>query len=266
MSLLTACFSLIGACKLQLLSHRYREPVLLMNHGSAANANLEQDLQQYGDTPIRKAPTDVDRQRYAEAEPFITQPDRSHHRLHFPGHRHTRSKEDHPRPPSKESVNNYTGRPFAHRQDSATSTRVLRDQISSPMTSMTALSTRGTSPTPSVHSGLNREPLPGQRSPAEASTGKRIWDKFRKNKGEHKTHDSLHHLLGSTKSLHETSDDNFKRAQTDLASYKRSREGSIHTFDSGATTRASDYANADFPTSKKDNGPRLLHRDRKSVV
>lgn len=259
MSLLTACLSLIGACKIPLLSHRHREP-LLQYYGLDTNVKLVQDLQQYGDTPIRKAPTDLDRQRYAEAEPTISHHDRPHHRLHFPGHRHTRSKEDPPRPPSKESVNGYPARPFAVRQDSATSGRALRDQISSPMASMTALSTRGTSPTPSVNSGLSRDPHPGQRSPAEATTAKRIWDKIRKNKGEHKGHDSLHHLLGSTKSLHDHhSEDNFKRAQTDLASYKRIREGSVHTFDSSTTARASDHVDTESPTSKKDNGPRLLH-------
>ena len=259
MSLLTACLSLIGARKIQLLSYRYREPLSSQCYQAEANANLAQDLQQYGDTPIRKAPTDLDRQRYVEFEPLTSHHDRPHHRLHFPGHRHTRSKEEPPRPPSKESVNGYPARPFAARQDSGTSTRALRDQISSPMASMTALSTRGTSPTPSFNSGLGRDQHPGQRSPAETTAGKRIWDKIRRNKGEHKPHDSLHHLLGSTKSLHDHSDDNFKRAQTDLASFKRFRDGSTHTFDSGSTARASDHVDTESPITKKDNGPRLLH-------
>lgn len=259
MSLLAVCLSLTGTRKFHLFSYSHHESISLPNDRSDANVKLVQDLQQYGDTPIRKAPTDLDRQRYAEVEPSTANHDRHHHRLHFPVHRHTKSKEDPPRPPSKESINGHSARPFASRQDSATSTRVFRDQISSPMASMTALSTRGTSPTPSLNSGLSRDPLPGQRSPAESTTGKRIWDKIRRGKGEHKTHDSLHHLLGSTKSLHDTSDDNFKRAQTDLSSYKRFREGSVYTFDSGTTARPSDYADTEFTAPKKDNGPKLLH-------
>lgn len=251
MTFWSAFLSLTSTHKSQLSSYRQHD-TLSQNFRLDANENLIQDLEQYGDTPIRKAPTDIDRQRYAENELAAQHHDRPHHRIHFPGHRHTRSKEEYPRPPSKESSNGYSPRPLASRQDSATSTRMLRDQISSPMASMTALSTRGTSPTPSANSGLGRDNISGQRSPAETTNGKRsILDKLKWHKGEHKAHDSRHHILGSSRSLQDSTDDNIKRAQTDITSLKRDRGGSVATFESGSTARQSDFHDMDSPASKK---------------
>ena len=120
---------------------------------------------------------------------------------------------------------------------------------------MTTLATRGTSPTPSVNSGVGRDTLPGQRSPAEASTGKRsILDKFRRHKGDHKAQDSPHHLLGSTKSLQDSHDDFSRKASTDILSQKRAREGSVATFDSDVTAKASDFNDTESPTHKKLHG------------
>lgn len=218
--------------------------------------NVLQDLQQYGDAPIRQAPAGLDKQRYAEGDPPPSHA-HHHHRLHFPGHRHTRSKEEPPRPLSKDAI--YPPRPLTGRQDSSTGRQILRDQIYSPMASRTTLSTRGTSPTPSAHSSFGHDGVQGQRSPADTSTGKRsLFDKIRRHKGDRGANESLSHLVGSTKSLHESPNDSMKTIQTDLSN-KRVREGSVATFDSGSTARASDHADGDSPVQKKEGGSRLLH-------
>ncbi len=211
------------------------------------NVNLLQDLQQYGDAPIRKAPAGPDKQRYAEGDIPSSNHHHHHRRLHLPGHRHTRSRDEPPRPPSKDNI--YPPRPLTGRQDTS-SVRTLRDQMASPMASRTTLSTRGTSPTPSAHSGYDS--VPGQRSPAEASTGKRsLFDKIRRHKGDRGTHDS-------SKSLYDSHNESTKNIQTDFSHHKRSREGSVATFDSGSTARASDYLDGESPVQKKESG-RLLH-------
>ena len=218
-----------------------------------------QDLQQYGDAPIRQAPAGIDKSRYAEGDPPSSH-HHHHHRLHFPGHRHTRSKEEPPRPPSKDSV--YPPRPFTSRQDSAPNGRSLRDQISSPMASRTTLSTRGTSPTPSAHSGYSHDTV-SQRSPADTSSGKRSFFKIRRHKGDRTAQESLGHLAGSNKSVYEVNNDSMKNIQMELMQQKRPREASVNTFDSVSTAKASDRVEGDSPIQKKESGPRLLHSHNK---
>lgn len=239
-----------------------RRAVLSPKYSLQANLKLLQDLQQYGDAPVRPAPAGPDRQRYMEGEPRTTQPSHHHHIIHLLGHRHSRSKEEPPRPPSKDIPNGYPTRPFAMRHDSSTSTRVQRDQISSPMASMTALTTRGTSPTPSTNSGFSRDPVPGQRSPAEAGAGKRLLGKLnlRRLKPE-KVQEPTYHPVGLT-----SQNDDGRRVHADFPSVKRSREGSIATFDSGSTTKPADYLDADSQAHKKSYVHPRLPKSRRGLT
>lgn len=254
MALFAACVSLIGMNEHHLHSSiAYPRAVISHKHRLQANAKLLQDLQQYGDAPVRPAPAGPDKQRYMEGEPPAAPSSHHHHhshRIHFPGHRHSRSKEDPPRPPSKDIPNGFPTRPFASRNDSSTSARVLR--ISSPMASMTALTTRGSSPTPSINSGFSRDLVSGQRSPAESGGGKRTFlERFWKHKPD-KAQEPAYHPAGSTRYHHEFQHDDGRRFPTDMSAHKRNREGSIATFDSGATTRPADYSyDADSQAPKK---------------
>lgn len=54
-----------------------------------ADGEINQEISQYGDAPVRHEPTGPDKQRYTSQEPS-SNPSHHHHRLHFPGHRHTR--------------------------------------------------------------------------------------------------------------------------------------------------------------------------------
>ena len=144
--------------------------------------------------------------------------------------------------------------------------RMLKDSISSPMSSRNTLPLRGSSPTPSSNSAVSRsETMPNQRSPAHSATGgkRTLLDKFRRHKGEHGQHESLnplHHLSGSTLSLHHTTTES-KNYKSELANQKEARQGSVATFDSGSTAKASDYMSGDSgsPISKKETGSKLLH-------
>ena len=92
MALYIAWLSMVGTSDLQLPFPKQRSSFLIRHFGSKTNGNVLQDLQQYGDAPIRQAPAGLDKQRYAESDPPPSHT-HHHHRLHFPGHRHTRSKE-----------------------------------------------------------------------------------------------------------------------------------------------------------------------------
>ena len=128
---------------------------------------------------------------------------------------------------------------------------------------MTTLSTRATSPAPSANSGFNREPLPDQQSSAEQSGKRSILSKFRRHKGDHRKHETFHYTSGSSKSLSEFHDDVTGRVQKDSLSQKRSRDGSIATFDSGSTAKASDTTPLNPLTQKGQAGSRLLHSHAK---
>lgn len=266
MALFAACLWLVGLNESYLHSpFTYSKAVLSQKFNRQANAKLLQDLQQYGDAPVRPAPAGPDKQRYMEGEPPAAQPSHHHHhhhshRIHFPGHRHTRSKDEPPRPPSKDIPNGYPTRPFVPRNDSATSARVLR--ISSPMTSMTALTTRGSSPTPSINSGFSRGLVSGQRSPAEAGGGKRSWvDRILKHKPD-KNQEPTNHPAGPSRYPQEFQNEDGRGFQIDMPNHKRYREGSIATFDSGATTRPAEYYyNTNSPAPKKSHGhPKFRYR------
>ncbi|KAL8738310.1 MAG: hypothetical protein Q9181_000899 [Wetmoreana brouardii] len=238
-------------------------------HELDTNQGDFQEIQQYGDAPVRHAPAGPDRQRYADDSPSSTNNSHHHHnqhhhhhRLHFPRHRHTRSREDPPKPPSKDMPGNgYPSRPPTLRQESSASVRALKDSISSPMASRTTLATGGTSPSPnSSATGTPYETVPVARSPGEVPASKKsLLDKIRGHKGEKKPHESLTHLIGSKISLHDSPVEMSKNYKQDFSPQRRAREGSVATFDSGSTAKASDYVDAESPVTKKESGPRILH-------
>lgn len=220
-----------------------------------------QEFQQYGDAPVRHAPAGPDRDRYAGDEsPSSNNNHHHHHRLHFPRHRHNRSREEGPKPPAKDMTGNgYPSRPPTLRQESSASIRALKDTISSPMGSRQTLSMSGTSPTSSGHSSVPFDGTPAQRSPAEGPPNKRsILDKIRGHKGDKRHHEALTHLIGSKISLHDSPVES-KHHRQEFSPQKRAREASVATFDSGSTAKQSDYVDTESPTSKKEGGSRLLH-------
>ena len=148
---------------------------------------------------------------------------------------------------------------------------MLKDSISSPVASRNTLPVERTSPTPSStpssHSGVNRaETLPLHRIGTDATaSGKRgLFDKLRRHhKSDKPSYENLNHLAGSTTSLHQTSTNSSRNFRSELPDPKyQARQGSVTTFDSGSTAKASDYASGESgsPMSKKESaGSKLLH-------
>ena len=225
-----------------------------------ADSDVNQDYSQYGDAPVRQEPAGPDKQRYASPEPS-SNASHHHHRLHFPGHRHTKSKEDPPKPPSKDAVNGHPMRPLKFRQESSASIQPLKTSMTSPQASRTTLPMGGISPTPSLPNGLNHRETGGSEksSQADSHSGKRsLFDKIRRHKGDKAPHESLTHLIGSTFSLHDSGYD--RNEKPEYSPNKKLRQGSAATFDSGSTTKASDYHDGESPIAKKESaGARFLH-------
>ena len=263
MGLLLVWLSLLGVPQIRPSKPAYDRSFSNLTPRASTNCLTSQDIQQYGDATVRPAPAGLDKQRYMENDAPAPHQHHPHlHKLHFPGHRHSRSREEPPKPPTKDSNNGYLVRPLTNRQNSAVSVRMLKDQISSPMASRTTLPLRGSSPTPSSNSAMSREPISGQRSPANGSSVKRsLLDKIRRHKGDRESSDLLlnSHALGSTRSLQDPSNDWTRLDSTDFTYQKRPREGSVATFDSGSTAKASDYTDSNSPSQKKEGGSRLLH-------
>ena len=227
-----------------------------------ADEGISQEISQYGDAPVRQEPAGPDRQRYAPHDPPSNSTHHQHHhRLHFPGHRHTKSKEEAPKPPSKDLANGQPSRPLKMRQESSASIQPLKSSMTSPQASRTTLPMRGTSPTPSLPNGINYRDTAGSDKSSQADThsGKRsILDKLRRHKVDKTPHESLTHLIGSTFSLHDSGHD--KHEKGDFSPGKKIRQASVATFDSGSTAKASDYHDNESPISKKESaGSRLLH-------
>ena len=147
---------------------------------------------------------------------------------------------------------------------------MLGDNTSPPM-SRNTLPMRGSSPTPSSSTASKKsnvgraETMPGQRSKFDAGPKKRtLLDKLRGHKAERGSNDTLSSLPGSSNSLHTVQTNESGRSfRSELAnSTKSARQGSVATFDSGSTAKASDHPNADgdSPISKKEStGSRILH-------
>ena len=253
-----ACLSLFGAER-TFFSGSQRPFFKRHEIEEGANGDVSQEIQHFGDAPVRGAPAGLDKERYAEGD-SMSNSHHHHHRLHLPGHRHTRSREEPtpPKPPTKDSHNGYPLRPVKTRQDSSASLRNLKDSISAPIATSKTFPLRATSPTPSASSGASRDmpSIVGQRSPADTHGGKRsLLDKLRRPKGDRGAHENLSHLVGSTNSLHD-----FPYDSLDFSPQKRGREGSVATFDSGSTAKAGDYSEEYSPLSKKETASsRILH-------
>lgn len=210
-------------------------------------------------------PTGPDKQRYTEKEshpPGTLSSNGSHHshRLHFPGHRHTRSKDD----PSKQLKDPRPVKPVPNREDYEASLRRLQEAIPivAPMTSRTAFGHRPSSPTPSSSSGMSREaPATQQRSPVNSSSGgkRSLLDKLRRHKGDRGAPDSLQSLTSSTRSLQDPIGRTTKVARTEASPMNRSRDGSVSTFDSNATVKPSDLMQLDAPSSQKKEHGKASH-------
>lgn len=266
MSIMLRCLAIFGISELQVRNYRKHCSFPKYKVPEKTDTNILQEIQQYGDAPVRGAPAGLDKERYTESDNSTTHSHHHHHhKLHLPGHRHTRSKDEPPRPPSKDSSNGSAVRPSKHRQDSSSSLRNnLKDSISAPMVSRSTMPTmpiRGTSPTPSLNGATSRnDPGIGQRSPADGQSGKRgIFDKFRRHKGERVPHELLSHSIGSTSSLQNSLSEP-RYESSEYSPQKVTRNGSIATFDSGSTAKAGDVTDLESPLSKKETNPsRILH-------
>ena len=139
------------------------------------------------------------------------------------------------------------------------------------MASRNTLPIPSSSPTPSSSATSNKngvgrsETIPGQRLPADGSSGgkRSLLDKLRRHKGDRSPNDPLNHFSGSTTSLSSVpSNESSRNFRNELTKHKSARQGSVATFDSGSTTKASDYqsGDAESPISKKEStGSRILH-------
>ena len=144
---------------------------------------------------------------------------------------------------------------------------MLGDNISPYMVSRNTLPVRSASPTFNLSkASANRaETMPGERSPAENVHKKRtLLDKLWGHKPERGSNDLHSQTLGSTVSLHQVpTNESPKNFRSELAKPDKSmRQGSVATFDSGSTAKASDYhsGDAESPISKKESASsRILH-------
>ncbi|KAF2101621.1 PP2C-domain-containing protein [Rhizodiscina lignyota] len=109
------------------------------------------------------------------------------HRLHLPGHRHTKSKDE---PKTSDYGSTIPLRPSMSREDSASSRRTEQtlNAMSSATSSRTGLNApRPSSPTPSSNSAMSRMAAAAQRSPDAANSGgkRSLLDKItRRGKGD----------------------------------------------------------------------------------
>ena len=209
-----------------------------------------QDIPQFGDAPVRQVPAGPDKQRYDHDSHSP-----AHHRFHFPGHKHSRSKEEHQKTSPRETSYGQPLRPSTSRDDSPAGNHPLKEFISSPitpMTSRTTLNIRSSSPTPSTTSSLSRDGLSGQRSPADGATAKRgIFDKFRRHKGGDKG--QMEPTKNGSNGIRNLPDAPLPTP------FKRGRDGSVATIDSGTTIRATEINGSEASSHRKDSKARLLH-------
>ena len=226
---------------------------------SNADNYLRQDIPQLGDAPVRQVPAGPDRQRFETDNQSLSSPQHLH-RFHFPGHRHTRSKEEPPRATARERNYGQHHHPSASRDESPSSHRRLKEQISSPMASRIALGPPPSSPTPSSATGTIRDVQTEQHLSADSTTSKRsIFDKIRRHKNDRTPVESLKSLPGSSRSLQDPSLKSGKFTAADSTPPKRSRDGSVATFDSGSTTKALDFAQSEPTSQRKESSTKHFH-------
>ena len=233
---------------------------------SSADESASQEIQHFGDAPIREEPAGLDKHRYTETDNAASDTQHHLHRFRFPGHRHTRSKEDSMATSSKDPV---TGKVISTREDPIPSPRRLKDQISSPMssspmTSRIALGPRPPSPTPSSSSGLVRESPTGHQSPVDGSSGKRsLFNKIRRHKNDRGTLESLRNLPGSARSLQESLVKGSKNNKSDLgAAQIKGRDARPPTFETGFPITPAESSNPD-QASRKEGTSKSLHSHSK---
>ena len=189
---------------------------------------MVQDVQTFGKAPIRAQPTGLDKPRFEDHENH-SPASAGGHRFHFPGHRHTRSKEDQkasPRDPP------WSGRPQTSKEESFRRNTEYMPSPNGPLTSRSQLSARATSPLPSGNS------ISHERSPAEPTSSKTprsFLNKIRGIKGGDKSSgESLKNLPGSQRSLQ----DPYERTFVKIGQAPgRKRDFSTATTDSDKTIK-----------------------------
>ncbi|KZF22381.1 PP2C-domain-containing protein [Xylona heveae TC161] len=162
------------------------------------------DIPNYGDAPIREAPSSTDIHRYAgdnnQADrnngSSTREPHQHSHRFHL--HRHHKSKED-AKPPPRDQRTAELLRTAGVGDGSALS---LKGHPA--FSSRASVASGATSPTPSSYSATNRDPMNNMRMQSNASK-RSLFDKFKRG-NRHKDDkgaaaDELNSLPGSTRSL-----------------------------------------------------------------
>ncbi|KAI9925149.1 cysteinyl-tRNA synthetase [Aspergillus wentii] len=184
------------------------------------------DIPQYGEAPVRHAPTSADNQRMAARNAANAQAGPSSqmdpNRRPFNAHRHSRSKEE--RPSAAGDLAGYPIRPATGRDDISVGLRPFREGslASTAMSSSTTLGGRSTSPTPSVQSAYSREQ--GQNSPGAQPNKRSILDKLRR-----KPHGPLKHLPGVSKSTQDPAKPSSKLGRREASPARRARQGSLES-------------------------------------
>ncbi|KAI9835308.1 MAG: hypothetical protein M1819_002452 [Sarea resinae] len=207
-----------------------------------------EDIPQYGNAPVREAPSGPDKQRY------VTDTDgqipHSHSKLHLPGHKYHKSKEapSSGQPPKDARPANIS-RPTMSREDSTVSLRRLKDHIPSAFSSKVTLVPRQTSPTPSDTSNVSRDTMVNQKSPP----GKRsLFDKLKRgsrHRDDRTSQDSLRSLTSSSRSLQGTS--KASKPEASAISTPRHRNGSLTKKDGGLISQTPEQ---ELPPKKDSAG------------
>ncbi|KAL2012027.1 hypothetical protein VTN00DRAFT_4745 [Thermoascus crustaceus] len=177
------------------------------------------DIPQFGDAPVRDEPTGPDGHRLAGSNEHTSAPGP---RRNFPGHRHSRSKDE--KPTSSGEPSGFASRPATGKDDINIGVRHPREAILNASGSSNNVGGRSTSPTPSMQSSLYKESLykdsAGQQSPGMPPNKRGFFDKIRRHGPA-----ALKHLPGASKS---SSDSNKqKQSKRDMSPSRRGRQGSV---------------------------------------
>ncbi|KAI9792749.1 MAG: cysteinyl-tRNA synthetase [Piccolia ochrophora] len=228
-----------------------------------------EDIQKYGNAPIRQAPAGPDKQRYAVDNPQGSAPapstsSHSHHshKLHFPGHRHNKSKEDSSKPLSRDSSKEFSTRPTRAREGSMTSLRKIKDQVPTALSSTSMLAPPA-SPAPSH--ATSHDSSASQKSPATSSK-RSLFDKLKKHRHKDDHESTLRNMPGSTRSLQDSGPKGPKPpSKVDSTPVKPSkgRAGKSDTADSGKRAREIDYGSIDPAQISRDLGVKPPSKGKK---
>lgn len=209
------------------------------------------DIQQYGEAPVRPEPTDPDSHRFLNtSNEASSSSQKESHKHPFPTHRHSRSKEG--KPPSSGSGDSslHPPRSSSGRDDGDPNLRLHDAGGLLTATAMSSSSTlagaRSASPTPSTGSALLQQHRDhsGQDSPGLPPNKRSLFDKIRIPR----TPSSLKGLPGSSKSLQDPFKGAARIAKRDLSPARRRRQGSL---DSGGLGQRGDSSEFE---RKKESG------------